>query len=704
MPVLTVAALTNGVRIRHQQWIEVFSVETSPNTRHSTQAPFFNTANQAARRKIARDVAAMYDDIAREADFEPIERRTAFAISMRLYERAGQSCDTPRGVSLSAIGAALSSRSDDDKARVNTARNRVGQLFNQAIPRAGYQILTRYKAEEESGKPHEYCDHLLPIAALYSERLSEEIDRILASKGLDKKGKREKIVEARARLISEAVACLPKCDTALITPDGETYAYVSAPEAQAYCKQKTAYTARAYTYTPPAPAKLQKQPFYDQDLKRIENKITDFIEDQFDEIFERNGFDQARMFAKRVEASLAKRIGSWVKVAGLREKTGKEEERINKHVIEIVGGPPPNQVVSPLEIEEGTPQNFGGVASDNPLDSSEIENPVFESVPEAGAPVSEASAEPEPVPAVNFDSSLEAAAFYARDGFPVLPICQWDVDAGRCTGEKHGLDCKGRKPLVKGDDGREGYSAATLDQGKIRDWFSRVFPRAGVAIRLDGKIAIDADVKDGGLESYAMLRDTFALPETLSAFTHSGGRHFIFKLPEGLPDGWLKSWVRIGDKVGLRGIDLKVDKNGLLFVEPTCGPKGIYRWADPCQELATLPRECADFLREARYKQTPEEEAKAKAGKPAASASPRSFQSDQSKFFRDVPEGDRHKRLLDVGVAIRCNSTPPASAAEIADGMRWHAFRFSMPLNDEKALRWIERTARGIEKKYPMGA
>jgi len=36
--------------------------------------------------------------------------------------------------------------------------------------------------------------------------------------------------------------------------------------------------------------------------------------------------------------------------------------------------------------------------------------------------------------------------------------------------------------------------------------------------------------------------------------------------------------------------------------------------------------------------------------------------------------------------------------------MRWHAFHFSMPLNDDKALRWIERTARGIEKKYPAGA
>jgi putative DNA primase/helicase len=565
----------------------------------------------------------------------------------------------------------------------------------------------------------------LPIAALYSERLSEETARILASRGLDKKAKRERIAEARARLVAEAVACLPKCDTVLIAPDGETYAYVSAPEAQAYCKQKTQYTARTYTYTPPAPAADHLRPLSSQDLKRIEDKIRTTIEDELDRIRERNSFDEARLFSKRIDAFVPKVTASWVKVAGASKQAEKEEKRINQHVIEIVGLAPSDQVVSSPEIETGTPQNFWGVSSDKSLDSSEIENPVFETAPDAPAAdfvqkraeleetaPAAASPDPDPAtapesaalkPAVNFDSSLEAATFYARDGFPVLPVCQWVADAGRCTGEKHGPDCKGRKPLVKGN-GSEGYSGATRDLAKIRDWFARLFPQAGVAIRLDGHIAIDCDVKDnaGGLESYQILADTFALPDTMSAVTHSGGRHFIFRLPEGLPANWLKSWIRVGDKSGLPGIDLKVDTNGLLFVEPTCGPKGVYRWIDPCQEPATLPRACADFLHETRYKQTPEEKekAKVKAGKRVASPSLRTFERDQSKFFRDVPEGDRHKRLLDVGVAIRCNSTPPASAAEIADGMRWHAFRFSTPLNDEKALRWIERTAKSIEKKY----
>jgi hypothetical protein len=85
----------------------------------------------------------------------------------------------------------------------------------------------------------------------------------------------------------------------------------------------------------------------------------------------------------------------------------------------------------------------------------------------------------------------------------------------------------------------------------------------------------------------------------------------------------------------------------------------------------------------------------AEKGKAAAPSEPRAFQKDQSKFFRDVAPGDRHARLRAVGVAIRCETR--AGAAEIADAMRWHADRFSEPLDDEK---WIQRTAKSIERRF----
>src|SRR5262249_54889263 len=155
--------------------------------------------------------------------------------------------------------------------------------------------------------------------------------------------------------------------------------------------------------------------------------------------------------------------------------------------------------------------------------------------------------------------------------------------------------------------------------------------------------------KDGapGLDSYQILADTFALPETLTQITQSGGRHYVFKLPEDLPSAWLKSWTRVTDKIALGGIDLKVGVCGLLYAEPTRGSKGFYRWIDPMAEIAVLPRECCDFLREIRYKDEKPNIEKAKQARVYSSSdSPQQFQTDQAQFFRDVPKGERHGRLL----------------------------------------------------------
>lgn len=163
-----------------------------------------------------------------------------------------------------------------------------------------------------------------------------------------------------------------------------------------------------------------------------------------------------------------------------------------------------------------------------------------------------------------------------------------------------------------------------------------------------------------------------------------------------MPEAWLKSWVRVGDKVELPGLDLKVDKCGLMFVEPTRGPKGVYRWVDPTFPPAELSRQVCDFLHDARYKETPEQ--KAKAARVAAAAvtyGPRPFDPDQEKFFRDVaPDQGQHDRVRDCG-----NAAAAAGAAhgQILDVMRYHAGRFSVPLNDEK---WLVRTAASIARRF----
>jgi Homeodomain-like domain-containing protein len=111
------------------------------------------------------------------------------------------------------------------------------------------------------------------------------------------------------------------------------------------------------------------------------------------------------------------------------------------------------------------------------------------------------------------------------------------------------------------------------------------------------------------------------------------------------------------------------------------------------------PTEIADFLfcsRSSVYSSVKAyRSGEAEKGKASASTALRAFERDQSKFFRDVPHGDRHARLRAIGVTIRRKTR--ASAAETADAMRWHAARFSEPLDDEK---WIERTAKSIERSF----
>jgi putative DNA primase/helicase len=310
----------------------------------------------------------------------------------------------------------------------------------------------------------------------------------------------------------------------------------------------------------------------------------------------------------------------------------------------------------------------------------------------------------------NFETSLDAAVQYAHDDHPVIPICNYDPETGGCTAPRHdskGKDkCSGKKPLVKNRNG-EGYAAST-DLKQIRRWFENDFPNAGVGIRLDRLILIDCDIKGGapGLESFRVLKDTFDLPETLTAITHSGGRHYVYKLPEGLPPDFLKSWTRVLDSLSLGGIDIKVGTKGLLFAEPTRGKQGVYRWLNYGQEPAVLSMEVCQAIHEARFAKDREKEAARAVRENGRSAPPLERRvigaaeglgsiPDQSKGFRDASAGDRHSRLLTVGAA--CRRTWAASESQIAEVMRWHAARFSDPLDDEA---WIIRTARSIAQKY----
>ena len=185
-----------------------------------------NTPEQRQRRKHARGVWEMFDTGLRLDGHDDHDRHDIWVISCKLYERDGEACDTPRELSIAAIAAAMG-------CTPATARNRLSKLFNHRIPEKGRQVLTRFKAEEDSGERHKYAADLFPIAAAYAELHEEEKATILRDRSLDRKEKGIKIAASMESLAREMMAHVPKCDTELLDPEGKTYAYVSGPEASA---------------------------------------------------------------------------------------------------------------------------------------------------------------------------------------------------------------------------------------------------------------------------------------------------------------------------------------------------------------------------------------------------------------------------------------------------------------------------------------
>ncbi len=144
----------------------------------------------------------------------------------------------------------------------------------------------------------------------------------------------------------------------------------------------------------------------------------------------------------------------------------------------------------------------------------------------------------------------EAAAIYAKHGWAVFP-------------------CIGKQPATK-----TGFKSASTELERIGDWWERN-PSANIGWSLPTDwFALDVDPRHDGdkslAELYAKHRDQ--VPFTLEALTGSGGRHLIFRMPEG---------VELRQGAGfLPGLDTRRGGRGYLLVAPSIHPdtKGAYEW------------------------------------------------------------------------------------------------------------------------------
>lgn len=147
-------------------------------------------------------------------------------------------------------------------------------------------------------------------------------------------------------------------------------------------------------------------------------------------------------------------------------------------------------------------------------------------------------------------AALEAALKYAAAGHPVLPIVPG-----------------GKLPLAELVP--HGLKDATTDEATIRGWWER-HPRANVGMRCDGLLVIDVD--PGG-DLAALVAEFGELPRTRSQSTPRGGRHLVYRLPDGIEIG--NSTRGIGSPVG---IDIRAGIKGYIVVAPSTNGEGAYRW------------------------------------------------------------------------------------------------------------------------------
>lgn len=156
---------------------------------------------------------------------------------------------------------------------------------------------------------------------------------------------------------------------------------------------------------------------------------------------------------------------------------------------------------------------------------------------------------------------LEAALRYAEFGFPVFPCA---------PGAK--------RPLTE-----NGFHDATTDTRRIESWWAER-PNANIAIATEGLLVVDVDSTGN-----AWLADDPDKQKELASgamsLTAGGGRHYVFRQPEG------RDWRNTSGAIAER-VDTRAD-GGYIVVPPSVLAGGkVYRWAPGCDldgPSASLP-------------------------------------------------------------------------------------------------------------------
>ena len=255
---------------------------------------------------------------------------------------------------------------------------------------------------------------------------------------------------------------------------------------------------------------------------------------------------------------------------------------------------------------------------------------------------------------------LDEALRYAAAGIPVFPL-HWVKQDGNCSCRQGAMcQAKGKHPRIKNWN-----EEATTDAAKIKAWWEKT-PSANIGIPMgerSGLVALDVDTRHGGDGSLAMLMDEFAiLPETITATTGGGGKHYIFKYTEELA---LKNVVGFRD-----GLDIRT-QGGMIVAAPSIHHSGkLYAWdsgKSPFDmQAADMPAWLVEEIRKVGTKITTK--------KKKADTAPR----------KKITEGGRNNHLTSLAGALRRKGI--GEEGIIATLRAENRDRLDPPLDDETVV------------------
>lgn len=253
-----------------------------------------------------------------------------------------------------------------------------------------------------------------------------------------------------------------------------------------------------------------------------------------------------------------------------------------------------------------------------------------------------------------FNKKLTAALCYAKQGFPIVPL-------------------NGKIPRIKNWPNK-----ASTNENEIRAWM-KTWPSSNIGMitgKTSGVFVLDVDVKTGGIENLDLLKSEYGpLPDTLTAQTGGGGRHYFFKYPSG---GLSNSTGELPS-----GLDVRAN-GGQIVVSPSIHPDTgrEYVWQDfePGEiEVAEAPPWLLNLIK----------------GKTSNNGNGTGKRIDPQDFS-EIPEGERNNTLFRLGCSLRAKGS---TEEEITNILNLHNEERCKPQLDQKDI----KTIIGSVLKYPPG-